>query len=112
MSLGTTNQPHPPNRSNGPSQPQGPGRPPGPPGPSGPPPGAPGFGGGFGSPPFHQQSFSNTSAFSSPSLIGGGGGGVVCGCGDEAILLTVRNEQSTNKGTLLAIHDASSDKGY
>ena len=31
-------------------------------------------------------------------MIGGGVGGVVCNCGIEAILLTVRNDQSINKG--------------
>ncbi len=118
--LGTNNQPQPPNRqsrsSQGPGRPPhpppSPRRPPGPPGgpprppggPSGPsgsfpgPPGGSGFGGGFGSPPFRQPSFGNTTGFPSPGLIGGGDGGVVCGCGTEAILLTVRNEQSVNKG--------------
>ena len=32
--------------------------------------------------------------------MGGGDGSMVCMCGEEAILLTVRNEQSENKGTL------------
>lgn len=31
-------------------------------------------------------------------MIGGGAGGVVCTCGENAVLLTVRNEQSANKG--------------
>ncbi len=105
--LGTNNQPQPPNRqsrsSQGPGRPPrpppSPRRPPGPPGGPPRPPGGSGFGGGFGSPPFRQPSFGNTTGFPSPGLIGGGeDGGVVCGCGTEAILLTVRNEQSVNKG--------------
>lgn len=48
-------------------------------------------------------SFQPNHAASSPTvsrvgMIGGGVGGVVCMCGEEAILLTVRNEQSANKG--------------
>lgn len=31
-------------------------------------------------------------------MIGGGAGSVVCTCGVEAVLLTVRNEQSANRG--------------
>ena len=48
-------------------------------------------------------SFQPNPAASSPTvsrvgMIGGGVGGVVCTCGEEATLLTVRNEQSPNKG--------------
>ena len=38
--------------------------------------------------------------FSNQAMMGGGDGSMVCMCGEEAILLTVRNEQSENKGTL------------
>ncbi|XP_019852489.1 PREDICTED: DNA topoisomerase 3-alpha-like isoform X3 [Amphimedon queenslandica] len=37
-------------------------------------------------------------SYTGVGMIGGGVGGVVCNCGIEAILLTVRNEQSINKG--------------
>lgn len=51
----------------------------------------------------YPPSFQSNLAASSPivsrvGMIGGGVGGVVCMCGEEAILLTVRNEQSANKG--------------
>ena len=36
-------------------------------------------------------------------MIGGGAGGVVCTCGEEAMLLTVRNEQSANKGVVAVV---------
>lgn len=52
--------------------------------------------GGYG-PPGPSHSPANPS-FSGVGMIGGGVGGVVCNCGIEAILLTVRNEQSANRG--------------
>ena len=48
---------------------------------------------GFCSPPHSRPGFP-----SPPGGNGRGGDGVVCMCGEEAKLLTVRNEQSANKG--------------